>query len=89
MDQTPDRRERLREFLAGNFLLSDAPFPYPDNASLLGEGVVDSTGVLELIQFLEEAFGVRVADAEAVPRNLDSVQAILAFVDRKLGAAGR
>lgn len=76
-------RAQLRTFLARNFLLSDAEFPYGDDASLMAEGVVDSTGVLELILFLDETFGVHVDDAEATPQNLDSVARILAFVERK------
>jgi len=84
MDADHERRSRLRTFLATNFLLSDEPFPHGDNAALMDEGVVDSTGVLELITFLEETFGVTVADSEATPRNLDSVNSILAFVERKL-----
>ena len=78
-----DRRTRLRQFLAENFLLSDEPFPYEDDASLLEEGVIDSTGVLELILFLEQTFGITISDAEATPRNLDSVGRILALLDRK------
>lgn len=84
-----DPRTRLRTFLASNFLLSDAEFPYPDDASLLAEGVLDSTGVLELLQFLEQEFGVVTLDAEAIPQHLDSVARILAFVERKQrGARG-
>jgi acyl carrier protein len=64
-------------------LLTDGDFPMADDVSLLEAGVVDSTGVLELIMFLEESFGVEVTDAEAVPANLDSVANIVAFVRRK------
>jgi acyl carrier protein len=85
MTNDPSLRSQLRTFLARNFLLSDEPFPYGDEVSLLAEGVVDSTGVLELILFLEERLGVHVADHEAVPRNLDSVRRILEFVARKRG----
>lgn len=84
MSQRAERRTRLRAFLARNFLLSEEPFPYEDDVSLMAEGVVDSTGVLELILFLDEAFGVNVADAEATPRNLDSVGRILDYLDSKL-----
>lgn len=77
------RRTALRRFLAANFLLSEAEFPYDDDVSLVGAGVVDSTGVLELILFLDETFGVHVADAEATPRNLDTVARILDFLERK------
>jgi acyl carrier protein len=86
----PERRTLLRAFLARNFLLSDDEFPHDDDASLMDAGVVDSTGVLELILFLEESFGVVVADAEATPRNLDTVNRILDFVAQKraMGKAG-
>jgi acyl carrier protein len=83
MSNRPDRRRQLRHFLATNFLLSDEEFPFDDDASLLAEGVVDSTGVLELILFLDEVFGVSVADAEATPRNLDSVRRILDYLQTK------
>jgi acyl carrier protein len=84
MSNRTDRRRRLRAFLASNFLLSDEDFPFDDDASLMAEGVVDSTGVLELILFLDETFGVDVADTEATPRNLDSVRRILDYLDSKL-----
>lgn len=84
MSHRAQRRTQLRAFLARNFLLSEAAFPYGDDASLMAEGVVDSTGVLELILFLDETFGVDVADAEATPRNLDSVARILDYLDSKL-----
>ena len=78
-----EARSLIRRFLAENFLLSDEEFPYPDDASLLENGVVDSTGVLELIQFLESTFRIEIADKEAVPGNLDSVQNLLTFLAGK------
>lgn len=84
MTTRADRRDQLRAFLARNFLLSEQPFPYDDDTSLMAEGVVDSTGVLELILFLDETFAVHVDDTEAVPRNLDSVRRILDYLDTKL-----
>lgn len=87
MSSHADPRARIREFLTSTFLLSDGEFPYADDASLMAEGVIDSTGVLELILFLEEAFGVQVADAEATPKNLDSVASIAEFVARKRAAS--
>lgn len=88
MSADPSLRTQLRAFLATNFLLSSEEFPYDDDASLMEQGVVDSTGVLELILFLEQEFGVKVADAEATPRNLDTVRRILAYVERKRSTAG-
>ncbi len=76
-------RETIRHYLATNFLLSNDGFPFDDDASLLEAGVVDSTGVLEVILFIEETFGVPVEDHEVTPENLDSVSRIAAFVEQK------
>jgi acyl carrier protein len=75
-------RERVRAFIAENFYVPDMA-SLSDERSLVESGVVDSTGILEVIAFLETQIGVRVEDAEAVPSNLDSVQNIVAFVERK------
>lgn len=83
MSSPANQRTLLRRFLARNFLLSEEEFPFDDDTSLLAAGVVDSTGVLELILFLDEAFGVHVDDAEATPGNLDSVRRILDYLQRK------
>lgn len=64
-------------------MLMSGEFPYSDSTLLLERGVVDSTGVLELIRFLEEEFGIEISDAEAVPANLDSVERLVAFVASK------
>lgn len=80
-------RERVRGFIGENFYVPEAE-KLPDEASLVERGIVDSTGVLEVIAFVEEAFAVRVEDAEAVPANLDSIGNIAAFVERKLAAQG-
>ena len=82
-----DIKKQIRHFLGTSFLLTDGEFSLPDDASLLVEGVVDSTGVLEVILFLEEAFNISVSDAEAVPRHLDSVDRIATFVQTKLPSA--
>ncbi len=83
MPNQTEFRAVIREFLAKNFLLSSEEFPYSDSVSLLEEGVVDSTGVLELIQFLEATFDIEVSDSEAVPDNLDSVARLFSYVTRK------
>jgi acyl carrier protein len=56
-----------------------------DDVSLMGEGIMDSTGVLELILFVEETFALSVADDEILPENFDSVARIAAYVERKGG----
>jgi len=78
---------RVREFVTRNFFVSDAA-SLTDAASLLDLGVVDSTGVLEIIGFVESTFGLTVEDDEIVPANLDSIERIAAYVDRKLAARG-
>lgn len=75
--------EQVRAFILKNFLFGDASRMPTDADSLLAAGVVDSTGVLELVEFLEGDLGVRVADHETVPANLDSIDNITGFVTRK------
>lgn len=75
-------REQVRGFILENFLFSNDG-KLEDSASLVRNGLIDSTGVLELIAHLEQAFGITVADEEMIPDNLDSVDSILAFVARK------
>jgi len=79
-------KTRLREFVLKNFYVAD-PNDLSDTTSLLDRGIVDSTGVLELTAFLEEAFKITVADEDLVPDNLDSLAKIEAYVGRKLAAA--
>lgn len=74
--------QRVRQFIVENFYVAD-PSELADDASLIQGGWVDSTGMLELIAFLEEEFGIQIADTEMVPENLDGIGRIAAFVDRK------
>lgn len=80
-----DRSEisaKVRAFVVSNFYVAVAT-ALSDEASLLDQGVIDSTGVLEVVGFLEQEFGVQVADDEMVPDNLDSISRISAYVERK------
>lgn len=81
-----DLTQRIREYIDSNFLLGARDLDYADTDSLLDLHILDSTGVLELILFLEQTWGIQVADAEMVPENLDSVAAIAGYVQRKLAA---
>lgn len=81
-------KERVRRFITTNFYVAE-PDLLGDRASLLDEGVVDSTGVLEVIGFIESEFGVVVDDAEITPENFDSIARIAAFVSRKRVALPR
>jgi len=79
-----DVGKKVRQFITTNFYVAD-PSALDDDASLLDRGIVDSTGVLEVIGFLEKEFSIEVGDAEIVPDNLDSIGKITGFVGRKLG----
>jgi acyl carrier protein len=72
----------IRAFITTNFYVPDAS-SLADDASLLDLGVVDSTGVLELVGYLEDRYGIKVDDQELVPENLDSIARIIDFVARK------
>jgi acyl carrier protein len=78
---------QVRQFLAENFPLGEDPDQLPAEASLLEAGIIDSTGVVELVDFIESTYGIRVEDEELVPENLDSIRNIVAFVERKRAAA--
>jgi acyl carrier protein len=73
----------VRQFLLNNYLFTDREDALGNDDSLLQKGIVDSTGMMELIAFLEDQFGIRIDDAEMVPENLDSVNNIVAFLNRK------
>ena len=77
-----DAVEKVRGFVTTNFYVTD-PSALSDDASLLDLGIVDSTGVLELVGFLETEFGLCVGDDEIVPENLDTIRRIAAYVGRK------
>jgi acyl carrier protein len=82
-------RHEIRQFVVQTFLFGQ-DLKLEDGASLLENGVIDSTGVLELVAHLEQAYGIRVNNDELVPDNLDSIEAIVAYLARKRGltAAG-
>ncbi len=76
-------KNQIRTFVTSNFYVAD-PAALPDETSLLDQGIIDSTGVLEVILFLEETFGITVEDGEMLPDNLDSIERISNFVVRKM-----
>lgn len=78
---------KVRAFVTSNFYVGSQGIG--DDDSLVDSGIVDSTGVLELIVFLEEEFGIEVADGEVVSENLGSIARAAAFVERKLEAPAR
>lgn len=76
-------KDQIKQYLAENFMFSDDGYQLSDSASFLEEGVVDSTGVLELVMFVEETFDVTVEDEEIVPENFDSVAQLAEYIHRK------
>ena len=77
--------QELRTFIVDNFLFGDASgrFTFNDDDSFQQRGIVDSTGILELVCHLQERYGIDLTDAELVPDNLDSVSKVARFVERK------
>ncbi len=76
-------REELRTLILENYLFSDNPADLADDASFMDLAVIDSTGIMEVVIFMEETFGIKVLDTDLLPENLDSINALVAFVDRK------
>ena len=79
-------RDQIRNFISENFIL-DNPHDLTDDESMLEKGIIDSTGVLELVAFLESTFEIKVEDEELIPQNLDSIKNIVNYLERKLALA--
>lgn len=77
-----DIKDKVRAFIVDNFLFGEAD-ELTDDTSFLDEGIIDSTGILELVNFIEEAFGLTVDDDELVPENLDSINNLKSYITRK------
>jgi acyl carrier protein len=79
-----EHKEKIRAFIIENFLFGNDD-GLSDESSFLDEGIIDSTGVLELVSFLEEEFGIAVDDEELIPENLDSINRVTSYLEGKLG----
>ena len=79
-----ETKEQVRRFITQNYLLGDKR-GLGDGESLLDAGVIDSTAVMELVDWLQRTFAIQIADEELVPANLDSLDKIAAYVARKAG----
>jgi acyl carrier protein len=82
-----DVQQRVKQFVVDNFYVSD-PSEVGEDISLITTGLVDSTGMLEVIGFLESEFGIRIRDQEMVPDNLETIGRIAAFVGKKRNTQG-
>jgi acyl carrier protein len=78
-----DIKTQTRKFVVENFLFGDDD-GFKDDAGFLESGVIDSTGILELVTWIEESFGIAVPDDELLPENLGSIDNITAYLPRKI-----
>jgi acyl carrier protein len=74
---------QIREFINDNFLFGQGTDSLNRQDSFLDQGIIDSTGVLELVSFIEDRFAIKIADNELVPQNLDSIDNLVRFIERK------
>jgi len=80
-----DLKSKIRQFIVETFLFGSEEEPFGDDDSFLEKGIIDSTGVLELIEYIEENFRIKVEDDELVPENLDSLNNVTAYIIGKTG----
>ena len=78
-----ESKDKIREFIITNFLFGAKDTKLGDDDSFLDTGVIDSTGMLELVSFVETEFGIEVGDTDLVPDNLDSINRLAGFIERK------
>jgi acyl carrier protein len=76
-------KDKVRRFIVENFLFGEDE-GLKNDTSFLEEGVIDSTGILELVSFLEEEFTITIEDEELIPENLDSINYVVSYVERKM-----
>ena len=78
-------KDKLRLYILENFLFTDDQSELKDDDSFMDQGIIDSTGILEVIFLLEEEFSIKVENEDMIPENLDSINKIVSFVERKQG----
>ena len=79
--------QQVRQFIVDNFLFGDNS-TLTDTTSFLQSGIIDSTGILELVQYLEKNLNITIEDHELIPENLDSLSNIERFIEKKMACAG-
>lgn len=82
-----NERSKIRSFIFDNYLIGASENSLDDNDSFLEKGIIDSTGILELIMFVEENYGIEVADEEVIPDNFDSVNKLCNYLAKKMAQA--
>ena len=76
--------DELRQFVTDNFMFGKPGEGVADDDSFLERGIIDSTGVMELVAFLEERYGIKLQDRDLIPDNLDSIKGLARFVESRL-----
>jgi len=75
----------IKNFIIENFIIDESTATLDNDQSFLESGIIDSTGILELVSFLEEHYNIKIEDEELIPGNLDSVNNVVTFINKKLG----
>jgi acyl carrier protein len=78
--------EKIRNFIVENFIFEPGQGNFDNTQSFLETGIIDSTGILELVSFIEEHYGIKIEDEELIPANLDSISNVARFINKKLAA---
>jgi len=78
-----EMKDQIRTYIMDNILLGSADQPMADDDSFLDKGIIDSTGILELVEYVEDEFNIEVADEELIPDNFDSIEKLAAYTQRK------
>lgn len=81
---TKEARDKLQQFFQNNILYNESISEIDGDESLIGNGYIDSTGIIGLVSFIENTFGIRVADQDIIPENFDTINNIYAYIERKL-----
>ena len=76
--------QTIKNFIIDNFVIDDNPDQLENDQSFLESGIIDSTGILELVSFIEEHYNIKIEDEELIPDNLDSVNNVVKFISKKL-----
>jgi len=79
-----DIETQIKNFIFENFLIGQSSHGIKNDISFLDEGIIDSTGILELVAFIEDTYGIVFEDEELIPDNLDSINNIMAYLKRKV-----
>ncbi len=82
-DLSTSLESSIKDFIHKNFLMSSTTVSFSNADSFMEKGIIDSTGILELVNFIQQAFQIEVNDDELIPENLDSVNNICAFIEKK------